>query len=107
MIGDTMPEFVRVASTNDIPPGQATMVEVNGKEIAIFNIGGSFHSIDNNCTHVCGPPFQWGLSGPEVTCPWHGAVFDVTTGDVLGPPASEGVGRYNVRIEGSDIEVEV
>src|SRR5262249_51258992 len=107
MIGDTMPEFVRVASTNDIPPGQATMVEVNGKEIAIFNIGGSFHCVGQQLSHLCGTLFRGELSGPEVTCPWHGAVFDVTTGDVLGPPASEGVGRYNVRIEGSDIEVEV
>lgn len=102
-----MPEFVRVASTNDIPPGQATMVEVNGKEIAIFNISGSFHAIDNTCTHVGGPLCEGELEGTRVTCPWHGAVFDVTTGNVLGPPASEGICRYNVRIDGSDIEVEV
>jgi len=42
-----------------------------------------------------------------VTCPWHGGVFDVTTGEVLGPPPGSAVNRYNVRVEGSDIEVEV
>src|SRR5216110_3139155 len=103
-MGDTMPEFVRVASTDDIPAGQARMVEVNDKEIAIFNVGGSFHAIDNTCTHVGGPLCEGEIEGAEVTCPWHGAVFDVTSGDVLGPPAIERVSRYNVRVEGSDIE---
>jgi len=102
-----MPEFVRVASTNDIPPGQATMVEVSGKEIAIFNIGGSFHAIDNNCTHVGGPLCEGEIEGTTVTCPWHGAMFDITTGNVLGPPANEAICRYNVRIDGSDIQIEV
>jgi 3-phenylpropionate/trans-cinnamate dioxygenase ferredoxin subunit len=45
--------------------------------------------------------------GIEVTCPWHGAVFDVRTGSVVGPPAPKGVARYNVRVEGEDIEVEL
>ena len=43
----------------------------------------------------------------KVTCPWHGAIFDVTTGEVLGPPAPKGVSRYNVRVSGNEIEVEV
>jgi nitrite reductase/ring-hydroxylating ferredoxin subunit len=105
--GDAMPEFVKVARTDDIPAGQARMVEVNGQEIALFNVGGSFHAIDNTCTHVGGPLCEGEVEGIEVTCPWHGAVFDVTTGQVLGPPAGQGVSRYNVRVDGSDIEVEV
>ena len=102
-----MPEFVKVAKTENIPAGQAMMVEVNGKEIALFNVAGSFHAIDNTCTHVGGPLCEGELEGIEVTCPWHGAVFDVTTGQMLGPPAPESVARYSVRVEGSDIEVEV
>ena len=102
-----MPEFVRIASTEEIPAGQAMLVEINGKEIAIFNVSGSFYAIDNMCTHVGGPLCEGEIEGPQVTCPWHGAVFDVTTGDALGPPASEGVSRYNVRVAGSDIEVEI
>ena len=102
-----MPQFVKVAGTEDIPVGQATMVEVNGKEIALFNVAGSFHAIDNTCTHVGGPLCEGELTGAEVTCPWHGGVFDVTTGEVLGPPPGRGVNRYNVRVDGPDIEVEV
>jgi nitrite reductase/ring-hydroxylating ferredoxin subunit len=102
-----MPEFVTVAKTDEIPVGRAKLVEVSGKEIALFNVGGSYHAIDNTCTHVGGPLCEGELDGAEVTCPWHGAVFDVTSGQVLGPPAPESVARYNVRVEGSDIEVEV
>jgi nitrite reductase/ring-hydroxylating ferredoxin subunit len=102
-----MPEFVKVAKTDELSPGQATLVEAGGKEIALFNVAGTFHAIDNNCTHVGGPLCEGELSGTEVICPWHGAAFDVTTGQVLGPPAGAPVNRYNVRVEGSDIEVEV
>ena len=71
-----MPEFKKVAKTEDIPAGQASMVEVDGKEIALFNVGGSFHAIDNTCTHVGGPLCEGEIAGNEVTCPWHGAMFD-------------------------------
>jgi nitrite reductase/ring-hydroxylating ferredoxin subunit len=102
-----MPEFKKVAKTEDIPAGQASLVEVSGKEIALFNVGGSFHAIDNTCTHVGGPLCEGEIEGNEVTCPWHGAMFDVTTGQVLGPPAATSVNRYNVRVDGADVEVEV
>ena len=102
-----MPEFIKVAKKEEIPIGQARLVEVNGNEIAIFNVAGSFYAIDNTCTHVGGPLCEGLIVGNEVTCPWHRAVFDVTSGQVLGPPAASNVNSYNVRVEGSDIEVEV
>ncbi|MGH7909486.1 MAG: Rieske (2Fe-2S) protein, partial [Thermodesulfobacteriota bacterium] len=45
--------------------------------------------------------------GEEVECPWHGSRFNIKTGEVTAPPAVEGVARYNVRVTGDDIEVEV
>ena len=102
-----MPEFVKVAKTDEIPSGQAKLVEVNGNEIAVFNVAGSFHAIDNTCTHVGGPLCEGELNGTEVTCPWHGATFDVTSGQVLGPPAASNVNSHSVRVDGSDIEVEI
>jgi nitrite reductase/ring-hydroxylating ferredoxin subunit len=102
-----MSEFIKVAKTDEVPPGQAKLVEVAGKEIALFNVAGSFHAIDNTCTHVGGPLCEGEINGVEVTCPWHGAAFDVTTGQVLGPPAGEPVSCYNVRIEGPDVQIEV
>ena len=45
--------------------------------------------------------------GGEVTCPLHGAKFKVTSGEVCGPPAGKGVRNYNLRVSGSDIEIEL
>jgi nitrite reductase/ring-hydroxylating ferredoxin subunit len=102
-----MPEFVKVAKTGDIAPGEAKAVDIGAKRIAIFNIEGTYHAIDDTCTHRGGPLSEGMVVGKEVTCPWHGAVFDVTTGSVLGPPAPKDVARYPVRIKGDDIEVEL
>ncbi|MEK6562259.1 MAG: non-heme iron oxygenase ferredoxin subunit [Candidatus Binatota bacterium] len=102
-----MAGFVKAAKTDEIAPGQSKMLEVNGKKIAIFNVAGSFHAIDDTCSHRGGSLSQGMIEGEKVTCPWHGAVFDVRSGEVLGPPAPKGVARYNVRVDGVQIEVEI
>ena len=102
-----MGELVRVASKTDIVPGAAMAVEVQGQKIALFNIGGTYYAIGDTCTHRGGPLSQGTVEGTTVTCPWHGAKYDVTTGAVLSPPAPRGVGSYKVIVEGNDIKVEV
>jgi len=102
-----MGEFVKAASTNEIPPGQARLVVVKGKEIALFNVDGAYFALANACTHEEGPLAEGEVEGHEVTCPWHGAKFDIRTGEVLCDPAYDAVARYNVRVTGSDIEVEI
>ena len=102
-----MGEFFKVANADEIGSGRAKTVEVGDKTIALFNIDGAFYAIDDTCTHVGGPLSEGDLDGCRVTCPWHGAIFDVTTGEVLGPPAGASVNKYNTRIQGGDVEVEV
>ena len=102
-----MAEFVKVAKSEDVAAGRGKMVEVSGRKIAVFNVGGAYHAIDDTCTHRGGPLSEGEIEGTKVTCPWHGAVYDVTTGEVLGPPAPKGVSRYNVRVSGNDIEIEI
>lgn len=102
-----MATFVKVAKTDDVAPGHGRLVEAGGKTLALFNVDGTFHAIDNTCTHRGGPLAEGELHGDEVTCPWHGAIFNVKTGKALGPPAPRGVAHYNVRIDGSDVEVEI
>ena len=102
-----MADFVKVAPTDEIGPGQTRLVEVNGKQIALFNVDGQFFALDNTCTHKGGPLAEGEVSGHEVTCPWHGGRFDIRTGEVVGPPAPQAVARYGVRVTGTDIEVEV
>src|SRR3954468_9857377 len=102
-----MSEFIRVATIEDLPPGRAKLVEINGTEIALFNVGGEVHAIDNSCSHVGGPLCEGEISGAEVICPWHGATFDIRTGRALGPPAVDAVSRYNLRIADGNIEIEI
>jgi 3-phenylpropionate/trans-cinnamate dioxygenase ferredoxin subunit len=102
-----MTDFVRVASTDEIEPGRALLVDVKGKQIALFNIDGEYFAIDNMCTHEEASLAEGEISGHEVTCPLHGAKFDIRTGEVLGPPAYDDVARYAVRVTGNDIEIDV
>ena len=102
-----MGEFVKVAKAGDIAPGEARGVDARGKRIALFNIDGTFHAIDDTCTHRGGPLSEGMVVETKVTCPWHGAIFDVTTGSVLGAPAPRDVSHYTVRVEGDNIEVEL
>ena len=102
-----MGEFVKVAKTSQIAPGQAKEVWVNNQQIALFNLGGTFYALVNECTHSGGPLSEGEIAGDQVTCPWHGAMFNIRTGEVLGPPAAEALAKYNVRVQGDDIEVEV
>jgi len=102
-----MAELVRVAATADVAPGAAIAVEVKGQKIALFNVAGTFYAIGDTCTHRGGPLSQGHVEGTTVTCPWHGARYDLKTGDVLSPPAPKGVDGYKVVVDGNDIKVEI
>jgi nitrite reductase/ring-hydroxylating ferredoxin subunit len=102
-----MARYVRAASVGEVGEGQGKLVEVMGKKIALFHVGDNFYAIDDTCTHRGGPLSEGEIDGDEVTCPWHGAIYNVTTGAVLGGPAPQGVTSYPVRVNGADVEVEV
>ena len=102
-----MAEYVRAARAGEIAPGTCRLVVLKGKEIALFNVDGAYFALDNLCTHEEGPLAEGAFEGHEVTCPWHGAKFDIKTGEVLADPAYDAVARHNVRVTGDDIEVEV
>ena len=87
-----MAGFVKVAKTDEIAAGQGKMAEVSDRKIALFNFEGSFYAIDDTCTHHGGPLSEGSLDGKEVTCPWHGARFDVTT---ARPKALRPTGEYH------------
>jgi nitrite reductase (NADH) small subunit len=99
-----MPEFVRIAGTEDVKPGSGMVAEVNGKTIALFNVEGQYHAIDNTCVHRGGPLGEGDVEGEVVTCPWHGWQFNVTTGACVNNPSAR-VASYQVQIDGNDIKV--
>ncbi len=102
-----MGTFHKVAEVNELAPGSGKTVEVSGQQIALFNIGGTFCAIGNACTHRGGSLSEGTLEGSTVTCPLHGAEFDVTTGKNLTAPAPGSVPSYKVRIEGNQVQVEI
>jgi nitrite reductase (NADH) small subunit len=99
-----MGEFVRVIGTADVKPGHGIVAEVNGKILAVFNVDGAFHAIDNTCIHRGGPLGEGDVEGSIVTCPWHGWQYDVTTGACVANPSAK-VERYEVRVEDTDVKV--
>ena len=101
-----MGELFEVAKLSDMPPGTSRQVEVGGRAVAVFNVNGTIYAIDGTCTHRGGPLAEGELNGSVVTCPWHGAQFQVTTGQVVGPPAPQSVPAYKVVIEGDAIKIE-
>ncbi len=102
-----MARLVKVADTTHLLPGKATAVEIEGNRIAVFNVGGTFYAIDDTCPHAGGPLSEGQVDGEKVVCPWHDAAFDLKTGDVLSPPAFEGVKSYKVVVEGDAVKVEL
>ena len=102
-----MAESIKVAQIDDLAPGSGKVVQMHGRDIALFNVDGSFYAIDNACTHRGGPLGEGKLSGEIVECPWHGAKFNVKTGAVTSPPAPTGVRSFAVKVEGNDVLVEV
>ena len=81
---------------SDVPPGSALLVG----DVAVFNVDGSFCATQNKCTHRQGPLSQGKLEGSTVTCPYHGAQFNVCTGAVLRGPAQNPLTTYRVVVEG-------
>ncbi len=102
-----MTELVKVANIQEVTEGNAIAVEVAGEKIALFNVEETFYAIDDTCTHRGGPLCEGEVEGTEVTCPWHGAKFDLTNGSVLGPPAPDGVASYKVVVEENEIKIEI
>jgi 3-phenylpropionate/trans-cinnamate dioxygenase ferredoxin subunit len=102
-----MPDYVTVAKTSHIPPGERAVFEIDGLYIAVFNVGGTYYAIEDVCTHDDGPLAEGDLYEYEIECPRHGARFDIRTGKVLSMPAVTDVSWFPVRVEGDDIQVAI
>ena len=104
-MGSVMGAFVKVASVNEIAPGDLLRVEVAGRLVCLANVDGAIYAVDDDCTHISGPLDQGELEGCVLTCPLHLARFDVRTGKVLRGPAREDLPIYAVRVAYGDIYV--
>lgn len=103
-----MSDFTRAAAAADVPAGEARVVEVDGRSIALCHVDGdAIYAVDNVCTHDDGPLGDGTLHGDRVECPRHGALFDVRSGDAKTLPAVRGVRSYPVRVRDGDVEVDL
>jgi len=99
--------WTTLCPTSRVLPGEAEIFQAGDREIALFNIEGEFHAIDNHCTHEGGPLGEGMIFGSTVSCPWHFAEFDVTTGESLDEIAPCDVETYAVRVVEGEVQVEV
>jgi nitrite reductase/ring-hydroxylating ferredoxin subunit len=101
-----MSNFAEVLSVEDLPPGRSTTVEVDGKEVALFNVEGQIFATDDTCPHA-GASLGWGkLEDKVVTCRAHGLAIDVTTGRGVRNPAI-GVATYAAKVEDGKILIAI
>jgi 3-phenylpropionate/trans-cinnamate dioxygenase ferredoxin component len=101
---------VRVCETKDVPPGEARRFSLDGREVALVNLGEQgFRALDAICSHA-----KYYLDEGEVDvdletieCPKHGSTFDLNTGNPKTLPATQPVDTFEVTIDGDHVKIEV
>lgn len=107
--------YVRVAGTADVAPGAMIPVEAGGVKLLLANVDGTFHAASRKCPHLGLNLCRGHIEDGAVVCMFHKAKFDLVTGKVkrdprllfIGMKAKADLPVYPVRIEGSDVLVEV
>ena len=99
--------FVRACGVGDVASGSVAAVDVDGAGLAVVRDGDDWYAIDDECSHAAIPLSEGDVEGCEIECWLHGSRFDLRTGKPTGPPATEPVPVYAVRVEGDDVLVDV
>lgn len=97
--------WVYVGSVNDFEEGISKVVQVGDDEVVVCRVEGEFRAVENRCSHDDGPLGEGEVSGHEVTCPRHGAKFDLRSGAALSMPAVTPIETFDVREDGGSIYV--
>ncbi|PEQ11052.1 (2Fe-2S)-binding protein [Novosphingobium sp. PC22D] len=99
--------FVAVAKTADVPAGGKIVVEVEGTSIVLCNTKDRIFAVRNLCSHAYETLECGRVRNGWISCPVHGARFDLETGQPMNPPATMPIDTFEVRIAGDTIEVAV
>jgi len=100
-----MTEFHKIAKTGEVAPGEVGVYEVEGHRVALCNVDGEFHAIEDVCTHAFAYLSEGGTEGDRIKCPRHGALFDVRTGKPKSLPAVKPVPKHEVKVEDGNVYV--
>ncbi len=102
-----MSDWHSAGKLEEMKDRRSKLVEVAGKEIALYSIQGKFHATANFCPHRGGPLFQGNIEpGPAVRCPLHGWLFDMESGECLNIPNAK-VSVFPVEIRGEEIFIQI
>jgi len=104
-LNENQVEYVAIGPVTDIENGDRLFLEIDNLAIVVFNIGEQIFAIGDVCSHDDGPLGDGDIVDHEITCPRHGATFDVRTGKVLTLPAVVDIPSYPVRIVEGQIEI--
>ena len=102
----SMNDFIKVATTDELPLGGRKSITIDDLAIVLFNIAGTIYAIEDRCTHDNGPLGEGEVSDCAITCPRHGARFDIRNGKALSFPAFEATNVYEVKITGDEVWIE-
>jgi len=100
-----------VAPEMEFRPGESRLIEIDNVMVAVFNLDGEYHAIEDVCTHDGSPMLGCGLDskelidGDQIICPRHGARFCIRTGNALTPPAFEPAYKFPVRVENGMVQI--
>ena len=97
--------FHAAVRASDLVPGEVRHVELAGREIAVFNIGGEFFATSDRCTHMRGRLSDGYVEGGVVECPLHFGKFDIRSGRALSPPCKISLAVFPVKVEGGSVWV--
>ena len=97
--------YVRVFAERELADAQMRCVEIDGRPVLVCRTRDGLHAVDAICTHAFARLDEGRLRGYRLICPLHGASFDVRSGTVLGPPATESLRSHASRATDGYIEV--
>ena len=101
-----MSERIALCRIEEVAPGTARKVEAGDLVLAVFNIGGAFHVMDDACTHGPGSLSEGDIEDEIVTCNFHGGQFDIRTGEVVSPPCMIPQRVYRTAVEDGRVFIE-
>jgi len=103
-----MADFIGAIKVTELPAGTKKAVTIAGKRIMIVNADGHYFALADACSHHGCPLSEEGtVEAGTITCNCHGSQFDLSTGDVLAPPATTPQPIYKVKVEGDTVLVAV
>lgn len=97
--------FIKVCKLSDL--NERLSIDIEGKNIMLIKKDNTIYALDRICTHQYADLANGFITDDTITCQLHLAQFDIASGKVIAPPAKEPLKRYNVKISGDDIYIEL